>query len=169
MMKKKNLEDELDFQILRQGAICMYYKMEILDNDLYWFLDARYKIIDIDSAKWTSKTAHKYIKEGFSFPDYYGENLNAFNDCLGDLYPDNYYQGVVIVFRHYDDFSREDKAFSEALLDIIACQSREWLLSGKRLIGLIQSNDPDLFFEKVGGYHPRWNGLEWLNERRRKI
>ena len=28
---------------------------------------------------------HKYLKQQFNFPDYYGENLDALYDCLGDL------------------------------------------------------------------------------------
>lgn len=28
---------------------------------------------------------HKYLKEKFDFPEYYGENLDALYDCLGDI------------------------------------------------------------------------------------
>ena len=28
--------------------------------------------------------AHQYLKTVFSFPDYYGCNLDALNDCLGE-------------------------------------------------------------------------------------
>ena len=28
---------------------------------------------------------HEYLKNIFSFPEYYGCNLDALNDCLGDL------------------------------------------------------------------------------------
>ena len=31
------------------------------------------------------KTAHPYLKEMLDFPDYYGENLDALEDCLTDL------------------------------------------------------------------------------------
>ena len=82
------------------------------------------------------------------FPDCYGENLAAFNDCLGDLYPTNYI-GLIIVFRHFDNIANEDKSFCEELLNVIANQSRQWLVFGCRLIGIIQLDDPDLSFNKV--------------------
>lgn len=33
----------------------------------------------------TPEEAHPYLKEVFSFPDYYGNNLDALNDCLNEL------------------------------------------------------------------------------------
>jgi RNAse (barnase) inhibitor barstar len=130
-------------------------------------MDNRYRIIDIDTRNWTAKTAHKYLKEQMGFPDYYGENLNAFSDCLRDIYPANH-RGLVIVFRHFDNIATQDKSFCEGLLDMIAWQSREWLVFGKRLIGIVQSDDPHIEFDKVGGYYPFWNGREWLTESRNK-
>ncbi len=29
--------------------------------------------------------AHKYLREALSFPEYYGENLDALHDCLTEL------------------------------------------------------------------------------------
>ena len=31
------------------------------------------------------ETAHAYLKKVFSFPDYYGNNLDALYDCLSEL------------------------------------------------------------------------------------
>ena len=166
-MKKQSEEDKLDFLILRDGAVSMYHSLNVLHEDLDWFLDARYSIIDIDTSKWTPKIAHKDIKEKMGFPDYYGENMNAFKDCLRDIYPLDK-RGLVIVLRHFDDFTYQDRGFAHALLDSIAKQSREWLLNGKRLICLVQSGDPDMEFDKVGGYNLLWNGREWFDAHRKK-
>lgn len=100
-----------------------------------------------------------------NFPDYYGGNLNAFDDCLGDLYNDRY-KGVVIVLREYDEFLSSDRNLAEAILDIIAAESRYWLVTGKKLIGLIQSNEPNLELSKLDGVSPSWNSAEWMNETR---
>lgn len=41
-----------------------------------YVLDFR-KVNNIDEA-------HKILKETFDFPDYYGKNLDALNDCIGE-------------------------------------------------------------------------------------
>jgi len=33
----------------------------------------------------TKEEAHEYLKKAFGFPDYYGGNLDALADCLGEL------------------------------------------------------------------------------------
>ncbi|WP_113925971.1 barstar family protein [Cognataquiflexum aquatile] len=159
-------DHSLDFQILRDGGISMYHKIEILEVDLEWFENEKYKIYDMNACKWSVLKAHKEIKEKLNFPDYYGENLNAFNDCLRDMYSISK-KGLVIVFRKFDFLAETDRDFATGLLDIISIQSREWLLKGKRLICLIQSTDPDLYFEKIGGVSPRWNGQECFDSKRR--
>jgi RNAse (barnase) inhibitor barstar len=166
-MNNRHTENGIDIQILQEGAICKYYSNAILDEDLTWLRDNLYWVIDIDTRNWTVKTAHTCIKKQLDFPDHYGENMNAFRDCLRDIYPANH-KGLVIVFRHFDHLATEDKSFCEGLLTVIDRQSREWLLFGKRLIGIAQSDDPHIEFDKVGGYHPGWNSREWLASERNK-
>ncbi|MDY2870054.1 MAG: barstar family protein [Succiniclasticum sp.] len=44
------------------------------------------KRIVLDSARFHDrKEAHRYLKEQFHFPVYYGENLDALHDCLGEI------------------------------------------------------------------------------------
>ena len=93
--------------------------------------------------------------------------MNAFTDWLTDMY-NKKYEGLILVFRRYDNFVEEDGKFAEAILDIIARESRVWLLTGQKLIGLIQSDNPHLDFPELGGTSPSWNGIEWLNENRKK-
>lgn len=40
----------------------------------------------LDGKKMVSKEeTHKYLKETFGFPEYYGENLDALHDCLSEM------------------------------------------------------------------------------------
>ncbi|SRR5690606_19355865 len=157
----------LDEEILRDGAISMYHNLKILEEDIKNLSNYNYRIIDIDVSNWTLETLHPNLKEILDFPDYYGENLNAFADCLNDMY-NKRFSGVIIVFRHFDNLVGNDKSECEGLLDVIASISRQWLISDQRLISLVQSDDPDIFFEKIGGYHPSWNAAEWFDDNRKK-
>jgi RNAse (barnase) inhibitor barstar len=154
-----------DIEILTQGPVSMYFKNGILDEDAQWFLDNRFQVIDINTVSWTKKNAHRKVKLALNFPDYYGENINAFDDCLSDM-KDKRYRGLVIIFRNFDSFLNEDKILATQILDSISCMSRVWLISDYKLISLIQSIDPDLVLPKLGGIVPSWNGGEWLDANR---
>ena len=164
-LNEENLGKDID--ILKDGPICKYFKNGVLDEDLNWFHNNNFEIIEMNCRNWNRKNAHQNLKTALNFPDYYGENLNAFADCLGDMY-NKRYSGLILVFRRYDNFVEEDGKFAEAILDSIARESRVWLLTGQKLIGLIQSDNPDLDFPELGGIRPSWNGIEWLNENRKK-
>ena len=166
-MKLEENNNERDFEILRDGPICKYFRNKFLDEDIIWFSNNNFEVIEMNAQNWNRKNAHHNLKVALNFPDYYGENLNAFNDCLGDLY-NKRYKGLILVFRHFDNFVEEDRNFAEGILDIISHQSRIWLLTGQKLIGLIQSNNPDLDFPELGGISPSWNSAEWYNSSRTK-
>jgi RNAse (barnase) inhibitor barstar len=44
-----------------------------------------FRVVELDGAKMTSRArAHAELARAFDFPDYYGKNWDAFNDCFGD-------------------------------------------------------------------------------------
>lgn len=89
---------------------------------------------------------HRDFKEKLNFPDYYGENFAALNDCLSDLNIIN--TGMVFVFWHMDNL---DQKTIHALLNMMAYQNRIHLLFGRRLITLVYLENPDFKIDPVGG------------------
>ena len=152
----------LDWQVLQNGWTSLYWQQNILDNDIDWFKKENYNIVDFDCTKWTdTNKIHKDLKKHLDFPDYYGENFNALNDCLSDLEIND--TGLVIVFKH---FQTVDKYIAHGLLDTFARNSRLHNLFGKRLLTLVQVDNPKYEIEAVGSYEVLWNGAEWLNSKR---
>jgi RNAse (barnase) inhibitor barstar len=152
----------LDWQILQNGWTSLYWQQSILNKDLDWFKKEKYNIVDFDCTKWTDDNQiHKDLKKQLYFPDYYGENLNALNDCLSDLEINE--TGLVICFRH---FQIVDKDLAHSLLDVFARNSRLQSLFGKRLLTLVQIDNPKYEINAVGSYEVLWNSAEWLNSKR---
>ncbi len=71
-----------------------------------------------------------------------------------------------MTFSHYDYVARQMPDVAWRVLDIIASQARYFLLFGRRLLALVQSDDPRLHFKPVGACPVDWNGREWLNKDR---
>jgi RNAse (barnase) inhibitor barstar len=156
----------LDWRILQNGAVSLYYRREILEADAAWFKSERYVIYELDCAPWqTLDLLHDSISSVLAFPNYYGRNLDALHDCLSDLeIPD--VSGAVLMFLHFDQLVRRFPKVAQALLDIIETNSRRFLLTGHRLIALVQSDDPTIQFDPVGARLVSWNGAEWLSIQR---
>ena len=74
--------------------------------------------------------------------------------------------GRVLVFNKYDSFATKVPQVAWAVLDIVEINSRRMLLFGRRLIILVQSDDPEISFEPIGASSVMWNRKEWLNESR---
>ena len=114
---------------------------------------------------------HSDFAQSFDFPDYYGRNLDALNDCLRDV---AFYQygarrdssGTVLVLNHFDSFARADRGVAQALLDICGDVARMALLVGHRILCLVQSDDPEIEFDPVGATPVRWNPQEWERGKR---
>jgi RNAse (barnase) inhibitor barstar len=161
----KNPEDtfeRVDWKILQDGWANLYWKSKILENDLDWFRKENFDVKDFDCSNWNqAKNIHYALKQQLHFPDYYGENLNALNDCLSDLQIDEY--GFVVCFRHFDVV---DKDIAHGLLDVFAKNARLHLLFGKKVLMLIQVDDPKYQIDPIGACTVSWNSSEWLNRTR---
>lgn len=152
----------LDYKILQNGWTSLYWQESVLNNDVNWFKKEKFKVVDLNCAKWTDiKTMHKDLKKYLEFPDYYGENLDALNDCLSDLEIND--KGFIVVFRHFQFI---DKGIAHKLLDIFADNSRRHILFGEKFLTLVQVDNANYRIENVGSCPVLWNGAEWLNSSR---
>jgi RNAse (barnase) inhibitor barstar len=79
------------------------------------------------------KTVKLFVKEigrAFSFPDYYGENLDALNDCINDLDwipKDNY----VLIINNFESFIIDNGKDKEDIVNLFNEVSEQWRLGSK--------------------------------------
>ena len=156
----------LDWTLLQNGAVTLYFRPQVLAEDVAWLKEHDYRVDTFECSDWIGESdMHEALSCGLEFPGYYGRNLDALNDCMGDIeIPEE--SGRVLVFKRYDSFAANNPDVAWSVLDIMELNSRHLLLFGRRLIILIQSDDPGISFDPVGGRSVGWNRREWLNKSR---
>jgi RNAse (barnase) inhibitor barstar len=87
------------------------------------------KIVKIDCSKITGwKIFHQVFKDRFGFPDFYGENMNAWIDCMSNLDEDTGMTNIrlekgQILTLQLDNVKEFSKEFPELYAAIIECSS----------------------------------------------
>lgn len=167
-------DQQLDWTILRDGGVALYWRPEVLEGDITWLRSNGYRIIEFDAGEWNSEgQMHEALMPRLSFPDYYGRNLDALNDCMWEdiEIPDE--GGLVLVFRRYDHFARamqiarvDTRSFAEIVLHVFARAVRYHMLFGRRLMIIVQSDNPRVRFENLAAVAADWNPREWLEKNR---
>lgn len=155
--------ERLDWKLLERGAIALYHRSSVLSQDLAWFRQHGYVIHELNAGGWpTPAEFHADVERTLKFPDYYGKNLASWVDCVAEIdVPDE--SGVALVFRRYDAFAKAQPQLAQTILDSLESTSRRFLLTGRRLLALVQSDDPRIRFERVGAMPVTWNPREWLD------
>jgi RNAse (barnase) inhibitor barstar len=156
----------LDWRILQNGAMCLYFQRHILDEDVAWLGAQRYEVYHFDCGRWTSEPEfHADVSRQLGFPAWYGRNLDAFNDSLSDLVvPDQ--GGAALVLVRFDLFVQRLPNVAWHVLDIVDVNSRWFLLFGRRLVALVQSDDPSISINTVGARRVMWNPRELFDKQR---
>jgi Barstar (barnase inhibitor) len=168
-----DLSGDRAYRLVLNGAVTLFWRHEVLDDTTTWLADHGYQLFRLDAAAWTTQADfHRDIKAALSFPDHYGDNLDAFNDCVGDVATYGYgadqkATGTVLVFTGYDAFTRHEPHTAQTILDILADRARFAMLFGHRMLTLVQSNDPEVTFGPVGATPVGWNEAEAFRAARR--
>ena len=161
------------YRLLYRSPVTLFWRRTLLEETVGRLAEFGYQLVRMDAAEWrTDDAMHDAFAAALDFPDYYGRNLDALNDCMRDVDGFEYganpdATGLVLVFTGYDTFARHCPRPAQIVLDILADHSRTEMLVGHRLLVLVQTGDPDLRFEAVGAAPVMWNDAEWLDSARR--
>jgi hypothetical protein len=150
-----DLSQDRAFRLLMNTSVTLFWRAAILEETVTWLSSNGYQVTSMDATRWsTEQEFHRDIAAALNFPDYYGNNLAALNDCMRDVVSQDYgwasdSAGLAIVFTGYEAFAACCPRAAQIVLDIMADQSRGAALLGRRLMCLVQSSDPQIRFEPV--------------------
>lgn len=74
------------------------------------------------------------MAEALSFPDYFGMNWDAFEDCLTDMSAHEDAGGYLIVYDGIQTFAEEDPENFDTAVEILKDAASFWTDQGKRMI-----------------------------------
>jgi hypothetical protein len=154
----------LDFELLRHSPVTLYRSREVLAEHLSWLRKHEYEVQEFETTAWIFEgDFHDAVAPALAFPSWYGRNLAAFSDCLcAAKVPEA--GGLVLAFLSFHGMCHRQPELSWHILDIIAIWSRYFLLTGRRLMALVQTDDPALAIRPIGAQPVRLNHEEARRE-----
>ncbi|OZF31856.1 hypothetical protein CH294_18720 [Rhodococcus sp. 14-2483-1-1] len=144
-----------DWQLLQNGSVHRYADRFSVETATGHLSDLNYRIHSFDAGSWGAVSQmYSAFAASMSFPDNYGQGLDAFNDVLSDIGSYRYgsdpnCRGTVLAIADFDSLAELDRHTAIALLDIFARQARLAALYGHAMLCLIESADENL--GRVGG------------------
>lgn len=166
------LTHPIDYRLAINGFVTLFWSRQVLGSTVDWLSDHGYRVVQADASAWrTELDMHMDVALVLNFPDYYGRNLDALNDCLSDVAACEYGfsrddTGLALVVYGFDRFVHHEVRAAHALLDIFAVQARCAALLGHRMLCLAQSDDAHLALPPVGATPVTWNDAEWADSNR---
>jgi Barstar (barnase inhibitor) len=166
------LTHPIDYRLVINTFVTMFHSQSVLADTVKWLAGHGYDVRTVDASTWAAELdMHRDLAALLEFPDYYGHNLAALNDCLRDVAAGEYgvrqdAKGLVLLLRSFEVYATLDRRGAQSLLDTFATQARGAALIGNRMLCLVQSNDPRVSFEPVGATPVVWNDAEWLKSKR---
>jgi barstar (barnase inhibitor) len=159
-------KERLDWLLFQNGGVVLYHKVQVLAEHVGWLTREGYQMRELDANGWKdSRAFHEDVKRVFQFPSHYAHNLASLIDALAELeIPAG--GALALQLRRYDRFFKIEPHVAWSVLDALETTSRRLLLTGRRLLTLVQSDDPRIKFERVGAMPVNWNPREWLDSDR---
>jgi len=160
--------ERADWPLLEFGAVTLFWRGALFDATKAQLGGLGYRLIEIDCR--TAEQVVQEVSDGLSWAEQFGYepwtgNLNALDDAF-HTFPFGSDDDVAICVRGFHVLVHQDERLARGLLDAIERWSRHHLLSGRRLLAVIQTNDAEFYCEGLGAGRANWNNAEWFNASR---
>ncbi|MEU6698960.1 barstar family protein [Pseudonocardia sp. NPDC046786] len=151
-----------DFQLLLRGFVHQVADSESLARAGRILDRLGYVVHELDGGGWQDEGGlHDALAAELSFPGYYGRNLDALDDMLGDVAEFTYgsdpaSSGTAVLVDNYDQVHNLSPWLATTVADVFCRAARYAAVVGHPFLVLLRS-DADL--GSVGGIHVRREGV----------
>ena len=152
MFTSKSDFDRADWQLLRDGAVTLFWKPEILADARNDLIGLDYEVSEVSCGASFEGQMSRALKweEHFGYAPWTG-SLDAFNDGM------RYYpfgpSGRSAFLTGFHQLVAADRERAHTILDILEKAARDHLLEAKLLIALVQTDDPLYSCSAIGARH----------------
>lgn len=156
----------------RLSCVQLFRRREVLDRAVGDAREAGWSIVRFDAGRWAAEAdVHMDLAAALSFPDYYGRNLDALNDCMHDVISGEYgfskhAIGGLVVIDAFDQFHRQEPRVAHVLLEILGEASVGALRHRWQLATFLRVDDPEFAPAPFAAQTAIWNLQEWLRAKR---
>jgi hypothetical protein len=158
-----------DWILLQNGAVSLFWSPTFLAAAKADLRQLGYEIAEV-ACNHGLQSFHTQLSEVLRWEEQFGYgpwrgNLDALNDGFGG-YPLAGAGRSALVLEGFHGLVAMDGDFAHKVLDIIESAARDYLLLGKVLICLVQTDDNRYNCAPIGCRRANWNPREWLDANR---
>jgi hypothetical protein len=160
--------DRADWPLLQNGAVTLYWRMELFEMAVNSLAQLRYRVLRLRFNE--PQQFMGDVSKALKWQQQFGRQLWMGNlDALNDAFRSEPFESAddsAFCIENFQAAVEYDPKWSTAMLDVIECTSRDYLLFGKRLLALIQTRDATYRCEGIGATSAHWNKEEASNSAR---
>ena len=152
-----------DYRLMQNSSVVRFWRKQIYQDAISDLDQLGYRILQLTFKSFDQFTQD--MSEALKWQDQFGHSpwggdLDALNDGLRGE-PFHSADDNAICIQDFHLLVAFDADYAWNILDILECQSRDYLMFGKRLIALVQTNDKAYAPDRVGSRLAQWNEREW--------
>ena len=163
------------FDIASTGFVNKVWGATVLAQTVSVLSASGYRVVQLDAEAWRGiDDFHDAISGALAFPDYYGRNLDALSDCLGDVAEQAYGwesadAGLVIIVHGFDLFHRLEPRTAIGFSRLCQSAGQYAALFGHRMLTLLKVEDENFTFEPAALLTVPWIAAEFLDSARTRL